>query len=251
MSVFSLYSAYYDLLYKDKDYSAESSYVVDRLTHVLGRSPASILELGCGTGRHAQYFDKQGIQVAGVDLSQTMIEQAKKRLPRASFTEGDVRTIQLGQTFDSVVSLFHVASYQTTNDDIVSYLKTAAGHLNAGGAFLFDFWYGPAVLAQKPTVRVKRMSDDRVSVWRSAEPQHRANDCVVEVHYEVLIEDKATKTIERLKEVHPMRYFFLPELRYFLEQAGFDSATMLFEEWLTTASPSEATWGVTAIARKR
>ncbi|MBW7859205.1 MAG: methyltransferase domain-containing protein [Leptonema sp. (in: Bacteria)] len=152
MSVFQAYSTYYDLLYQDKDYTAESNYVIDRLTSLLGKKPKSILELGCGTGKHAEIFAKHDIDVWGVDVSATMIEQAKQRLPNANFTQGDVRSVQIDQTFDSVISLFHVASYQTTNDDIKSYLKTAAYHLKTGGVFLFDFWYGPAVYGQQPTV---------------------------------------------------------------------------------------------------
>lgn len=251
MSVFSAYSEYYDLLYRDKDYVGESRYVIDRLKQSIGRQPNSILELGCGTGKHAELFQTEGLKVAGVDLSATMIEQARTRLPGITFVEGDVRSVRIGSTFESVVSLFHVASYQTTNDDILAFLQTAAAHLDPGGVFLFDFWYGPAVYAQQPAVRVKRMESDRVSILRTAEPVHRVNDCVVEVHYEVIVEDKSSSISKRIKEEHLMRYFFLPELGYYLDQAGFDPGSFVFEEWITAASPSSLTWGVTAIARKK
>lgn len=250
MSVFQAYSTYYDLLYQDKDYVAEANYVMDRLTNSLGKKPKSILDLGCGTGKHAETFAKHGIDVWGVDLSATMIEQAKQRLPNANFTQGDVRFVQIDQTFDSVISLFHVASYQTGNDDIKSYLKTAAYHLRAGGIFLFDFWYGPAVYSQQPTVRVKRMQNNQAQILRTAEPVHRENDCVVEVNYEVIVEEIATKQTQHIREQHLMRYFFLPELTHLLESAGFEANTIKFEEWLTSNAPSGNTWGVTAIARK-
>jgi SAM-dependent methyltransferase len=250
MSVFSAYSEYYDLLYRDKDYAGESRYVLGRLRQSMGRRPNSILELGCGTGKHAELFYAEGLKVTGVDLSATMIEQARNRLPGGTFVEGDVRTVRLGSTFESVVSLFHVASYQTTNDDILAFLKTAAAHLEPGGVFLFDFWYGPAVYTQQPAVRVKRMENDRVSILRTAEPVHWVNDCMVEVHYEVIVEDRASGRAEHIKEKHSMRYFFLPELRTYLDQAGFDSTSTEFEEWITRASPGPDSWGVTAVARK-
>lgn len=250
MSVFSAYSAYYDLLYQDKDYDGECRYVIDSLSKAIGKKPTSLLELGCGTGKHAKLFHDRGLKVTGVDLSTTMIEQAKHRVPEASFTEGDVRSIRIGQTFDAVASLFHVASYQTTNDDINAYLQTAAHHLNTGGVFLFDFWYGPAVYSQQPAVRVKRMQNEKVKILRTAEPNHLVNDCIVEVNYEVIVEDVPSQRIERIKEKHLMRYFFLPELRILLASNGFDISSIHFEEWATSKAPSGETWGVTAIARK-
>nr|MBA2706707.1 SAM-dependent methyltransferase [Gemmatimonadaceae bacterium] len=52
MSVFGSYSRYYDLLYRDKDYAAESAYVASLLA-VHAPGARSILEIGCGTGAHA------------------------------------------------------------------------------------------------------------------------------------------------------------------------------------------------------
>ncbi len=251
MSAFSAYSAYYDLLYMDKDYAAEAAYVLKRITAGSGRRPGSVLELGCGTGRHAESLCRQGVKVTGVDISSTMIERARARVPEVVFVEGDVRTVRLDAKFDCVVALFHVASYQTSNEDIKAFLATAAAHLNPGGVFMFDFWYGPAVYAQKPTVRVKRMENEAARVLRTAEPVHRVNDCVVEVHYEIIVEEKATQLCRRIKEVHPMRYFFLPELVLLLDQAGFKGEDVHFEEWLSGNEPGEATWGVACIARMR
>lgn len=44
-----------------------------------------ILDLGCGPGRDAKVFVEAGMQVVGVDLSEKMIEAAKKRVPKADF----------------------------------------------------------------------------------------------------------------------------------------------------------------------
>jgi ubiquinone/menaquinone biosynthesis C-methylase UbiE len=77
MSVFNLYAAYYDLLYPDKDYSAETEYVADLITEA---APAqTVLDLGCGTGAHAFHFARRGFTVHGVDLSAEMIERAQRR----------------------------------------------------------------------------------------------------------------------------------------------------------------------------
>ena len=63
----NLYSQYYDLLYQDKDYLAETNYV-DNLIQEFGRcNSKTMLDLGCGTGKHAELFCDQGYKVHGVD----------------------------------------------------------------------------------------------------------------------------------------------------------------------------------------
>ena len=78
--VFNYYAVYYDLLYKEKDYKAETEYV-GRLLEEKGFTTGSILELGCGTGKHAEQFAKIGYSVHGIDLSSEMIKKANKRKP--------------------------------------------------------------------------------------------------------------------------------------------------------------------------
>lgn len=220
--VFDIYARYYDLMYRDKDYVAEAEYVASRIREHAPQAKR-ILELGCGTGAHAEHLARMGYTIHGVDLSEAMLARAEARkasLPpevaaRLSFSLGDVRTVRKGETNDVVISLFHVMSYQTTNADLEAAFRTAAVHLKPGGLFLFDFWYGPAVLTQKPEVRVKRLEDDKIKVTRIAEPVMHVNENVVDVNYTVFIELKATGEVEQVSETHRMRYLFLPELSYF------------------------------------
>lgn len=252
MSIFSNYSAYYDLLYKDKDYKTESDYVLNSISRN-NISSLSLLELGFGTGKHAEFFLEKIDRYTGIDLSEEMVKQGLDRLknPKVNLEVGDVRTYKSGQVYDAVVSLFHVASYQVSNEDFVNFLKTAHQHLKSGSTFLFDFWYGPAVLNLKPTTKIKRMENDKVSVIRIAEPSQDYQKNLVTVNYEVIIQDILQKTESRIKESHPMRYFFIPELLYFLEICGFNIEQTEFQEWITGKEPTENTWGVTCITRKK
>ena len=72
--------------------------------------------------------------------------------------------------YDAVISLFHVMSYQNTNEDILSAMKSARSSLNSGGLFPFDVWYGPGVLSDRPQVRVKEVQDDKYQLIRIAKP---------------------------------------------------------------------------------
>jgi len=141
--VFNAYAAYYDCLYQDKDYKSEIDYLHSVLIEY-SVFDGQILDLGCGTGKHAQYLATLGYKVIGCDLSEEMVQRANIELPDrlkhlVTFNVGDVRTFRLGGKCDAVISQFHVASYQILNEDIQSMINTAANHLNSNGIFIFDF----------------------------------------------------------------------------------------------------------------
>ena len=244
--VFDHYAAYYNLLYKDKDYASEASYVA---SHLKGKN---ILSLGCGTGRHDFELAKQGYQVIGVDLSESMLESARTSQKNnglsVEFVHSDLRSLQLSRQFDSVYSLFHVISYQVTNQDVAQAFQTAWNHLSPGGIFCFDFWHGPGVLSDPPTVRIRRLEDELIQVARLAEPKFRAEDNVVEVHYEIWVTDKATQQTQVIREQHDMRYFFLPELQLFAQQQGFE--WLHCQAWMSPRSAGLNDWYALVCLRK-
>jgi SAM-dependent methyltransferase len=253
MSSFHRYSAYYDLLYADKDYAAEADYVASTLRDA-DPGVRHVLELGSGTGRHGRLLAARGFEVEGVERSVEMAGQARAcgvgAIAGGSFTctVGDLREIRAGRTFDAVISLFHVISYQTGDDDLGAAFATAAAHLDDGGLFLFDVWHGPAVLAQRPVMRTKEMADARRRVRRTATPNLDTERHTVTVTYDMACEDLATGEAARFSEDHRLRYLFPDEIERLAAAAGF--ATLRAEEFLTAAAPSSETWGVAYLLRK-
>jgi SAM-dependent methyltransferase len=247
--VFNYYAQYYNLLYRDKNYKAESDYIHSLIKKFAIKPSLSLLDIGCGTGTHAQYITSLGYKVTGIDRSTDMVKQAiSKNIPNASFKVSDATSFALNQKFDVVTSLFHVLSYQTNNTDVVSMVENASAHLNENGLFVFDFWYGPAVLIERPSVKIKRLEDDTIKVTRIAEPHLHINENIVDVNFELIIEDKKSNQTYTIREVHPMRFFFKPEIELLLERANL--RMLYFNEWLTGGVPSENTWGVCCVALK-
>ncbi len=256
MSVFQAYAKYYDLLYQDKDYKAESEFIQHLIT-TYAPTAQRLLELGSGTGRHAQYLAEQGYAVTGLERSEDMLASCRQRqvaqpqdiAQRLEFLQGDLRHVRLDREFDCILSLFHVISYQTTNADLEAAFKTVSLHLKPGGIFLFDVWYGPAVLHDKPQVRVKRLRSGNCLVTRIAEPVLHPNDNVVDVNYQILVQDLDQQSYQELCEQHQMRYLFKPELEWLLEQAGM--ALLSLGEWMSDRPAGLDTWGVYLVAVKR
>ncbi len=254
MNVFGNYARYYDLLYRDKDYIGEAKFI-HQLLQTHASDAVSILELGCGTGLHAVLLAKEGYQVHGVDISRQMLERSQLRLTqlpldiasRLKFSQGDIREFRVNQEFDAIVSLFHVLSYQTTNEALQATFATVKSHLKPGGVFIFDAWYGPAVLSDRPTIRIKRLEDEEVTITRIAEPVMYANQNLVDVNYQIFIKEKNSGVLEELQETHCMRYLFKPEIELLLQQ--FQMELVEYREWMSDQEPGFDTWGVYFVVR--
>ena len=241
--MFDAYAAYYDLLYQDKNYHKEAQYIY-RFLEENGIRSGEILELGSGTGRHAEEFVKMGFCVHGIDLSEKMVQEANnrnnnKKRGQLFFEVGDVRNFDARKKFDAVISLFHVTSYQIKNEDIQKMFKTAAKHLKQNGVFIFDFWYGPGVLTDPPALRQKRLENNEIEVLRIAEPVMYPNENVVDVNYCVHIKQKESGKISELKETHKMRYLFIPEILQFSD-TWFTLKTNF--AWMKDTSPDFTDW---------
>jgi ubiquinone/menaquinone biosynthesis C-methylase UbiE len=252
MKVFDHYAQYYDLLYSIKGYEAETNYVC-ALIEKFGAGSKSMLDLGCGTGNHDFHFAQHGYEVTGVDLSPKMIsvanqKKAEKGLENISFQEGNILSLQLNREFDVVVSLFHVMNYLTKTSDMKTGFTNALRHVKPGGLFIFDTWYGPAVLSDLPKVGVRRFENDRIKVTRIAEPTLHPNRNVVEVNYEIIVQDKEGPDVAFIEETHPVRYFFKTEIEDLLKILGAEILTV--EEWLSGNEPGLGTFGICFVARK-
>ena len=99
--------------------------------------PARVLDAGCGTGRHAAQLAERGHVVTLVDSSPTLLELARGRLPGAVAVLGDLRTLQLGASFDAVVCR-GVLNDLIDDGDRESVLQVFARHLRADGVLVLD-----------------------------------------------------------------------------------------------------------------
>ena len=188
------YADHYDLFYAGKDYESECD-ILEEVFHRYGKGKIrTILDLGCGTGNHAFPLAKRGYEVTGVDRSGDMLANARSKLanfkshsqPLPMFLQGDLRSLDLGRKFDAVLMMFAVLGYQLTNEDILAALKTVRRHLEPGGLFIGDVWYGPAVLAIRPGDKIKTIPTDDGKVIRLASGKLDIYQQLATVHYHVL-----------------------------------------------------------------
>jgi SAM-dependent methyltransferase len=94
----------------------------------------TLLHLGCGAGGN-DYTFKEYFKLTGVDVSENMLEIARRINPEAVYYHGDMRTIELGECFDAVAVPDSIG-YMTTEKELRRAIVTGQNHLKPGGVLL-------------------------------------------------------------------------------------------------------------------
>lgn len=114
--------------------------VVEAVGRILGGRSGkvrSVLDLGCGTGRHAASLaDLFDCSASGVDIQAGMIEYGRDKYGDVELQQGDLRSIRLGRSFDLVTCLGNSLSYLHTDEELALAADTFAAHLNPDGVLV-------------------------------------------------------------------------------------------------------------------
>jgi 2-polyprenyl-3-methyl-5-hydroxy-6-metoxy-1,4-benzoquinol methylase len=127
---------------------------VDNIIRELHITPAStVLDLGCGDGRHALALARRGINVVGVDYVQTRIDQAndvarKEGLRNADFVCADARMLRLDAMFDAAICLYDVVGTYADDSENIRILDTLRRHVHPNGRCLISVMNLAATMAQ-------------------------------------------------------------------------------------------------------
>jgi SAM-dependent methyltransferase len=122
---------------------------VPRSTYYHGPSPRgqrpfdpvlrqAVLDVACGTGRHAAMLAAEGFTVVGIDKNEGMLRIARRKVPKAAFHRGDMKTFRLPRRFAVILCMFTSINYNTRMADLVKTLRNFERHLSDGGIIVFD-----------------------------------------------------------------------------------------------------------------
>ena len=107
-----------------------------------GHDIHKLLDIACGTGRHALEMAKWGYNVTGVDISPAMVRTASqkaadKRLS-VTFIQKDMRAFDFRGDFDAAYILFNTMTLLTRNDDLVRFMSGVHMALKSSGLFIIQ-----------------------------------------------------------------------------------------------------------------
>jgi SAM-dependent methyltransferase len=243
-----LHARYYDLLYADKPYEEEAGAVLDTIGRYRDGAPGRLLDVACGTGRHAAVFVERGWDVVGVDLNPHLLARAHINAPRASFHQQDMLKLDVDGEFDAVTCLFDALGYVLTDANVVTALRAFAGCLASDGVIVSEVLHAPALLADASPVRVRREQlPDGGRLLRIAETQVDRASETMHVHYELL--ELRPDGWQGDEEDQANRAFSVPDLEKLWDAAGLELVEV--SDARDGGAVTDATWHVLAVARRR
>jgi SAM-dependent methyltransferase len=243
----------YDSFYADKPYEQEADFVASCLKSLGIRPPARLLELACGTGRHAIAFEQMGFDVVGVDSSSDMLACARARCEAAGSKVElrcqDLRNLELpGARADAATCLFDSIGYLQSNDAIGEVLQSVRQHLRLGGVLVLEFWHAPAMLRSYEPVRVRRWTAADREIIRISETKLEPVRHLAHVAYDIL-EIRNGELVCRVRETQTNRYFLVQEIDLLLRQAGFEVLRHC-DGFSNDTEIDLNTWHVVTVARR-
>lgn len=215
-----LHARVYDEIYAEKPYGDEA-----RLVHELAGAPGgTLLDVACGTGRHALAFAELGYEVTGTDLNEELLAAGRAAAGnRIRFVQGDMCELDVpGGPFDLVTCLFDSIGYAQENNRVVAALRSLGRHVAADGTIVVEFLHAPAIVrgADPRRVRTFALADGR-ELTRVSETTLDVRRMLMTVRYELSLDG------EHFSETQVNRAFSVPEMKLLAETAGLDVRSLV------------------------
>jgi SAM-dependent methyltransferase len=162
----------YLALYPERDdleAERQAAFAFGVLRPYASKGLGGILDLACGTGRHAVVLSRRGTPVTGVDLSAPLLARARSRRaePLPGFVRADMRLLPFASgSFGAVVNFFTSFGYFDEPADDERVVREVDRVLAPGGAFLSDVFNASRVLATLVSREEKTVAGERVSIRR-------------------------------------------------------------------------------------
>lgn len=111
-------ASYYDRIYHYINYPGQVTLFLQLIKKYCSASRKEILDVACGTGIHANLLQKRGFRVTGVDSSEDMLKEARKKNKQIRFLRGDMRELSLTERFGIIICIFNAILYNKNKEEL-------------------------------------------------------------------------------------------------------------------------------------
>ncbi len=226
-----LWRDFYHCMFSPKDFQCADEQT-SAMLNLLGLMPESVLDLGCGPGRHSLPLARSGCAVTAIDTSAFLLQRLREQLQQHNAAENDdleinieqadMRTFSRPQAFDLVVCLWSSFGYFEASEDNQQVLQQCHDNLRSGGRLVIDVAGKEILLRQLQPVHADEFDDGSLLITR---PVLLDNMTRMEVEWLLI---RADDTLARTQFTHFI--YSASELEQMLRQTGF-SAVQMFGDW--------------------
>jgi SAM-dependent methyltransferase len=206
---------YYDLLYSWKDYDKECRVIIDLIKRFKASAGTSLLDVGCGTGKHVQRLAEE-FECVGMDVSEAMLTLARRQARGVEFVKGDMVDFDLQRKFDVVLCLFSSIGYVRTYSRLGRTLWNIGRHLRDGGVVIIEPWFTKST-AKDGYVHVLVQGNDDLKVVRVDITKIRGNLSILD---ERIVVAERAKGITTYKDRMVMGLFDQDKFLRLMRNAG-------------------------------
>ncbi len=244
-SCYGSFAQLYDSLTYDVEYEARVNYV-EKLMKKFSDIPVSmVLDLACGTGTVSVMLCDKGYEVIGVDMSEEMLAEARKKQGERDilFLQQEMSEFELYGTVDAVVSLLDSVNYVLDEDELLRCFKWVNNYLNPGGVFIFDINTKHKL---KNVLAGNIFNDEKDNVFYSWENYYDEieNICEFDINFFV----KKGNEYKRFNEIHYERAYTDREIRALLRKAKLELVAVYDD--MTENEPTKMSERVYYVAKK-
>jgi ubiquinone/menaquinone biosynthesis C-methylase UbiE len=214
-------SAYYDLLYSQKDYNKECELIKK---YSQGKK---LLDIGAGTLSHSiilcNHFDK----ILATDFSESMINQGLQKIEKLGIKNintyvGPLDKLILTQKYSTVISMFNVVNHITKLSDLVKYFLEIDKLIEVGGTFIFDCWNGVNCIIDTPKEYSKKQFFEMGhTIFSETKTTTDKINSMCEMDTEIKVYDDST-LLETINFKLTHRLWTIDILKEILSEIGFE-----------------------------
>jgi len=184
----------------------------------------SVLDVGCGMGRHAYLLSQKGYTCEGIEPHPKMIEYAKQHYPGIVYKVNSMQSINYKNQFDAVMCIFSIIVFNKSNEEAIKTFKNFYQALKKDGILILETFNAISWIAnqsfRKEFEEINKNKNEKTIYreWINTNNQ----SYVSERNYYNLKNNKKLGSFTK-----ESRMFFPLELKFFLEKAGFEVLTIL------------------------
>ncbi|MEO0275233.1 MAG: class I SAM-dependent methyltransferase [candidate division WOR-3 bacterium] len=243
--IFDKIAPYYDILMQNIDYKGWAQYFI-KICELFNVHPEKILDIACGTGEEIVYLCEMGFDITGVDISESMLEIAKRKLKgkkNVRLLKMDMRELNLNEKFDAVFSFFDSMNYLLTIEDMERCFKGVYNVLKNNGIFIFDMntYYSLKEIWDNSTTIKER--GNVYSIWKNEwNEEERISTLKLLLH----VKEKDKSFL--IEEIHKEKAYFPDEIESLLKKVSFKK--VYFFDFKTFNEINETTIRMVVVALK-